>query len=109
NWKSDQFFRRILLMFIVPNILFYSMLQHKEVRFLFQLQPFLLLFAAKTIYHTTWKRNFLIGYLALNIPLTIHFSLIHEVKPLKMLEHVKKIIEKQENPFVFFLASYHVS
>ena len=109
SWRGDWFLSRILLGFIIPNILFYSILQHKEVRFLFQLQPFILLFAAKTICNSYWKRHFLFAYLLLNIPLALHFSMVHEVGSLQMLDYVNNIIKHKENPFVLFLSSCHVS
>ena len=110
NWRTDSFFKQIMLMLFIPNLMLYSLLKHKEVRFIFQLQPFALLFIAKTIYYSfPYKKLFVFFYLTVSIPIAIHFAMFHEIGPLKMLDRVDELTRNQEAPFVLFLTTCHVT
>jgi phosphatidylinositol glycan class B len=96
-WKTDLTFRRILFQLILPVIAVYSMLKHKEVRFLYQLQPFFLMFCACALQKFSCKNRkmFWWCYLLFNIPIAVHFARIHQVGPLNCLQHVESLLKDE--------------
>uniref|UniRef100_A0A7S4MRE3 Mannosyltransferase n=1 Tax=Vannella robusta TaxID=1487602 RepID=A0A7S4MRE3_9EUKA len=103
-----------LLFAILNFILLFSLLGHKEFRFLYPIVPLMMVvsgYGAHCFYsrkrgggQTKWKKLLLVLLMLANVPMLIYFSVGHQVGTTSVLEHIQ-----QDNTVesVYFLVPCH--
>ncbi|XP_037116887.1 GPI mannosyltransferase 3-like [Syngnathus acus] len=103
-------FRRykILLVAIAWTIGAYSLLPHKEFRFIYPVLPFCMIFCGATMARMkAWRRAATAGLLASNLPLALYTGLIHQRGALDVMSHIHALCHNVSQPDVLFAMSCH--
>jgi len=70
----------------------YSLIAHKEVRFLYPLLPLLHVLSAKTFQELSWssqtKNRILAGMILLNLPVAYYASMVHQRGVIDLMQHL---------------------
>nr|XP_055135189.1 GPI mannosyltransferase 3 isoform X4 [Symphalangus syndactylus] len=83
---------RILLVTVLWTLLVYSMLSHKEFRFLYPVLPFCMVFCGYSLTHLkTWKKPALSFLFLSNLFLALYTGLVHQRGTLDVMSHIQKV------------------
>ncbi|XP_051580288.1 GPI mannosyltransferase 3-like [Myxocyprinus asiaticus] len=104
---------RILLITILWTITIYSLLAHKEFRFIYPVLPFCMIFCGLSLAKLqTWRKPAACALLLLNIIPALYTGLIHQRGALDVMNHLQQLcnISESQNapePDVLFLMPCH--
>uniref|UniRef100_A0A3Q2YLC8 Mannosyltransferase n=1 Tax=Hippocampus comes TaxID=109280 RepID=A0A3Q2YLC8_HIPCM len=98
---------RVLLVAITWTIGVYSLLPHKEFRFIYPVLPFCLIFCGKFLLQLMWRRAAACGLLAVNLLIALYTGLIHQRGALDVMSHVRALCHNVSEPDVLFLMPCH--
>ncbi|XP_077569958.1 GPI alpha-1,2-mannosyltransferase 3-like [Stigmatopora nigra] len=99
---------RILFVAIAWTIAIYSLLPHKEFRFIYPVLPFCMIFCAVSLAHMrAWRRAAASVLLASNLLLALYTGLIHQRGVLDIMGHVRVLCHKASEADVLFAMSCH--
>ncbi|KAM3877003.1 GPI mannosyltransferase 3 [Diretmus argenteus] len=104
---------RILLVAIVWTIMVYSLLAHKEFRFIYPVLPFCMVFCGISLANLkTWRRAAAYGLLVTNLVPALYTGLIHQRGTLDVMSHLQTLcdissISNRPQPDVLFLMPCH--
>lgn len=85
---------RILLATVVWTIAVYSLLPHKEFRFIYPVLPFCMIFCGISLAHLKAWRRTAAGFLLLsNLVLALYTGLIHQRGTLDVMSHLQRLCE----------------
>ncbi|XP_077475875.1 GPI alpha-1,2-mannosyltransferase 3-like isoform X2 [Stigmatopora argus] len=99
---------RILFVAIAWTVAIYSLLPHKELRFIYPVLPFCMIFCGVSLAHMrAWRRAAAWGLLASNLLLALYTGLIHQRGVLDVMGHVRVLCHKASEADVLFAMSCH--
>ncbi|XP_033921768.1 GPI mannosyltransferase 3 isoform X2 [Melopsittacus undulatus] len=101
---------RIFLMAVIWTVLVYSMLSHKEFRFIYPVLPFCIFFCGYSLKHLkAWKKSAASFLLLSNLVPALYTGLIHQRGPLDVMSHIQQLCNNsyQSQAFVFFMMPCH--
>ncbi|XP_061521372.1 GPI mannosyltransferase 3-like [Phycodurus eques] len=99
---------RILLVAIAWTIGIYSLLPHKEFRFIYPLLPFCMVFCGVSVANMrVWRRAAACGLLATNLLIALYTGLIHQRGALDVMGHVRALCHNVSEFDVLFLMPCH--
>ncbi|NWI09337.1 PIGB mannosyltransferase, partial [Crypturellus soui] len=101
---------RIFLMAVIWTVLVYSMLSHKEFRFIYPVLPFCMFFCGYSLKQLkTWKKSAAIFLLLTNLLPALYTGLIHQRGSLDVMSHVQQLCNNsyQSQASVFFMMPCH--
>ncbi|XP_020836943.1 GPI alpha-1,2-mannosyltransferase 3 [Phascolarctos cinereus] len=85
---------RILLVAVVWTVLVYSLLSHKEFRFIYPILPFCMVFCGHSLNHLkTWKKPALSFLFLSNVVLALYTGLIHQRGSLDVMTHIQELCD----------------
>nr|XP_021493646.1 GPI mannosyltransferase 3 [Meriones unguiculatus] len=88
----------VKLMFCL-NILYYSMLGHKEFRFIYPVLPFCMVFCGYSLAHLkAWRRAALSFLLSSNALLALYTGLVHQRGTLDVMNHIQRFCSGDPAP-----------
>ncbi|XP_060034208.1 GPI mannosyltransferase 3 [Erinaceus europaeus] len=83
---------RVFLAPVLWTLLVYSMLSHKEFRFIYPVLPFCMVFCGYSLSHLkTWRRPVLCFLFLLNMPLALYTGLVHQRGALDVMTYVQNL------------------
>ncbi|PNI74746.1 PIGB isoform 6 [Pan troglodytes] len=89
---------RILLVTVLWTLLVYSMLSHKEFRFIYPVLPFCMVFCGYSLTHLkTWKKPALSFLFLSNLFLALYTGLVHQRGTLDVMSHIQKVCYNNPN------------
>ena len=89
----------ILLLTVLWTLLVYSMLGHKEFRFIYPVLPFCMVFCGYSLAHLkTWRKAALSFLLLSNVPLAFYTGLVHQRGTLDVMNHIQKVCPRGPDP-----------
>ncbi|XP_012904734.2 GPI mannosyltransferase 3 isoform X3 [Mustela putorius furo] len=89
---------RILLVTVLWTLLVYSMLSHKEFRFIYPVLPFCMVFCGYSLNHLkTWKKPALSFLFLSNMLLALYTGLVHQRGTLDVMTHVQELCYNKPN------------
>uniref|UniRef100_A0A667GP61 Mannosyltransferase n=1 Tax=Lynx canadensis TaxID=61383 RepID=A0A667GP61_LYNCA len=89
---------RILLVTILWTLLVYSMLSHKEFRFIYPVLPFCMVFCGYSLNHLkTWKKPALSFLFLSNMLLAFYTGLVHQRGTLDVMTHIQELCYNNPN------------
>ncbi|XP_029398857.1 GPI mannosyltransferase 3 isoform X3 [Mus pahari] len=101
----------ILLLTVLWTLLVYSMLGHKEFRFIYPVLPFCMVFCGYSLAHLkAWRKAALSFLLLSNVPLAFYTGLVHQRGTLDVMNHIQKVCPRGPDPAlasVFMLMPCH--
>ncbi|XP_061737648.1 GPI mannosyltransferase 3 isoform X1 [Nerophis ophidion] len=105
-------FRRykILLVTISWTIGVYSVLPHKEFRFIYPVLPFCMIFCGLSMAHLkVWRRTAACVLVVTNLLAALYTGLIHQRGALDVMSHLRTLchISEQPQPYILFLMPCH--
>ncbi|XP_031198906.1 GPI mannosyltransferase 3 isoform X2 [Mastomys coucha] len=90
---------RILLLTVLWTLLVYSMLGHKEFRFIYPVLPFCMVFCGYSLAHLkAWRKAALSFLLLSNVPLALYTGLVHQRGALDVMNHIQKVCPRGPDP-----------
>uniref|UniRef100_A0A8C4VA03 Mannosyltransferase n=1 Tax=Falco tinnunculus TaxID=100819 RepID=A0A8C4VA03_FALTI len=101
---------RIFLLAVIWTVLVYSMLSHKEFRFIYPVLPFCMVFCGYSLKHLkSWKKSAASFLLLSNLLPALYTGLIHQRGSLDVMSHVQQLCNNsyQSQAFVFFMMPCH--
>ncbi|XP_029935468.1 GPI alpha-1,2-mannosyltransferase 3 isoform X2 [Myripristis murdjan] len=104
---------RLLLVTIVWTITVYSLLAHKEFRFIYPVLPFCMVFCGISLANLkNWRRAAAYGLLVANLVPALYTGLVHQRGTLDVMSHLQKLcdtnsLSAQPQPDVLFLMPCH--
>ncbi|XP_077419025.1 GPI alpha-1,2-mannosyltransferase 3-like isoform X2 [Vanacampus margaritifer] len=99
---------RILLVAIALFVGVHSLLPHKELRFIYPVLPFCMIFCGATLARMrAWRRAAAAGLLASNLLMALYTGLIHQRGALDIMSHVHALCHDVSQPDVLFAMSCH--
>ncbi|XP_055363363.1 GPI mannosyltransferase 3 isoform X2 [Betta splendens] len=104
---------KVLLAPVVWTIVIYSLLPHKEFRFIYPVLPFCMVFCGISLANLkTWRRPAAILLLAANVAPALYTGLIHQRGALDVMSHLQKLcnvssISTPPQPDTLFLMPCH--
>lgn len=88
----------VKLMFCL-NIFYYSMLGHKEFRFIYPVLPFCMVFCGYSLAHLkAWRKAALSFLLLSNVLLALYTGLVHQRGTLDVMHHIQKVCPRGPDP-----------
>ncbi|KAL0601139.1 GPI mannosyltransferase 3 [Plecturocebus cupreus] len=89
---------QILLVTVLWTLLVYSMLSHKEFRFIYPVLPFCMVFCGYSLTHLkTWKKPALSFLFLSNLFLALYTGLVHQRGTLDVMSHIQKVCYNNPN------------
>ncbi|XP_033045936.1 GPI mannosyltransferase 3 isoform X3 [Trachypithecus francoisi] len=89
---------RILLVTVLWTLIVYSMLSHKEFRFIYPVLPFCMVFCGYSLTHLkTWKKPALSFLFLSNLFLALYTGLVHQRGTLDVMSHIQKVCYNNPN------------
>ncbi|XP_045142382.1 GPI mannosyltransferase 3 isoform X1 [Echinops telfairi] len=89
---------RVLLVTILWTVLVYSMMSHKEFRFIYPVLPFCMVFCGYSLNHLKiWKKPAVSFLLLSNMLLALYIGLVHQRGTLDVMSHVQELCNKSHN------------
>ncbi|XP_050655753.1 GPI mannosyltransferase 3 isoform X1 [Macaca thibetana thibetana] len=89
---------RILFVTVLWTLLVYSMLSHKEFRFIYPVLPFCMVFCGYSLTHLkTWKKPALSFLFLSNLFLALYTGLVHQRGTLDVMSHIQKVCYNNPN------------
>ncbi|KAF5925406.1 hypothetical protein HPG69_001851 [Diceros bicornis minor] len=83
---------RIFLVTVLWTLLVYSMLSHKEFRFIYPVLPFCMVFCGYSLNHLkTWKKPALSFLFLSNMLLALYTGLVHQRGTLDVMTHIQEL------------------
>ncbi|EPQ03932.1 GPI mannosyltransferase 3, partial [Myotis brandtii] len=83
---------RILLVTVLWTLLIYSMLSHKEFRFIYPVLPFCMVFCGYSLNHLKmWKKPALSFLFLSNMLLALYTGLVHQRGTLDVMTHIQEL------------------
>ncbi|KFR15167.1 GPI mannosyltransferase 3, partial [Opisthocomus hoazin] len=101
---------RIFLMAVIWTVVVYSMLSHKEFRFIYPVLPFCMFFCGYSLKHLkAWKKSAASFLLLSNLLPALYTGLIHQRGSLDVMNHIQQLCNTsyQSQAFVFFMMPCH--
>ncbi|XP_076851393.1 GPI alpha-1,2-mannosyltransferase 3 isoform X2 [Brachyhypopomus gauderio] len=104
---------RVLLMSIAWTLLIYSLLAHKEFRFIYPVLPFCMIFCGMSMVKLRrWRRPAAAALLGLNLGAALYTGLVHQRGVLDLMGHLQQLCDarmpqKSPEPAVLFLMPCH--
>ncbi|XP_061612458.1 GPI mannosyltransferase 3-like isoform X2 [Phyllopteryx taeniolatus] len=99
---------RILLVTIAWTIGVYSLLPHKEFRFIYPVLPFCMIFCGASVARMrTWRRAAASFLLASNLLIALYTGLIHQRGALDIMSHIHALCRNASEPDILFAMSCH--
>ncbi|XP_030354301.1 GPI mannosyltransferase 3 isoform X1 [Strigops habroptila] len=107
---------RIFLMAVIWTVLvysvmfYYSMLSHKEFRFIYPVLPFCMVFCGYSLKHLkAWKKSAASFLLLSNLVPALYAGLIHQRGSLDVMSHIQQLCNNsyQSQAYVFFMMPCH--
>lgn len=111
NYKKSS----LLAITIVWSLIIYSLIAHKEFRFILPLLPMLIYIIHETIFQEriseTKKKFFVIVLIISNVLPGFYFSVLHQTGPLKIMTHLRHDLEslKIQDVDILFLTTCHTT
>ncbi|XP_076782410.1 GPI alpha-1,2-mannosyltransferase 3 isoform X2 [Arvicanthis niloticus] len=82
----------ILLLTVLWTLLVYSMLGHKEFRFIYPVLPFCMVFCGYSLaYLKAWRKAVVSFLLLSNVPLALYTGLVHQRGTLDVMNHIQEV------------------
>ncbi|XP_055971372.1 GPI mannosyltransferase 3 [Sorex fumeus] len=95
---------QVLLVPVVWTMLVYSMLSHKEFRFIYAVLPFCMVFCGYSLNHLkTWKKPALTFLFLSNTLLALYTGLIHQRGALDVLTYIQELCHNNPNKSSVFV------
>ncbi|XP_006831691.1 PREDICTED: GPI mannosyltransferase 3 [Chrysochloris asiatica] len=89
---------RILLVTVLWTVLAYSMLSHKEFRFIYPVLPFCMVFCGYSLNHLKiWKKPAASFLFLSNMLLALYTGLVHQRGTLDVMSHIQELCYKSHN------------
>ncbi|EDL84114.1 phosphatidylinositol glycan, class B (predicted), isoform CRA_c [Rattus norvegicus] len=89
----------ILLLAVLWTLLVYSMLGHKEFRFIYPVLPFCMVFCGYSLAHLkAWRKAALSFLLLSNVLLALYTGLVHQRGTLDVMSHIQKVCPRGPDP-----------
>ncbi|XP_008582490.1 PREDICTED: GPI mannosyltransferase 3 [Galeopterus variegatus] len=89
---------QVLLLTVLWTLLIYSMLGHKEFRFIYPVLPFCMVFCGYSLTHLkTWKKPALSFLFLSNVLLALYTGLVHQRGTLDVMSHIQKVCYNSPN------------
>ncbi|GAB1294428.1 GPI mannosyltransferase 3 [Apodemus speciosus] len=89
----------ILLLAVLWTLLVYSMLGHKEFRFIYPVLPFCMVFCGYSLAHLkAWRKAALSFLLLSNVPLALYTGLAHQRGTLDVMNHIQRVCPRGPEP-----------
>ncbi|XP_075821392.1 GPI alpha-1,2-mannosyltransferase 3 isoform X3 [Microtus pennsylvanicus] len=89
----------ILLLTVLWTLLVYSMLGHKEFRFIYPVLPFCMVFCGYSLAHLkAWRKAALSFLLLSNMLLALYTGLVHQRGTLDVMSHIQQICPRGPDP-----------
>ncbi|XP_077988945.1 GPI alpha-1,2-mannosyltransferase 3-like isoform X2 [Glandiceps talaboti] len=112
-WADKKY--RCLIYLMMWTVGVYSLLSHKEFRFLLSILPIAMFFCGQAMYTcsktTTWGSFLILGLLITNLPLALYFGMLHQRGTMDVMPYIQSLCQntKQTNklPSVTFLMPCH--
>nr|XP_061796420.1 GPI mannosyltransferase 3-like [Nerophis lumbriciformis] len=99
---------RILFVAIAWTIAVYSLLPHKEFRFIYPVLPFCMIFCGVSLAHMrAWRQAAAWGLLVSNLILALYTGLVHQRGVLDIMSHVRALCDNTSEADVLFAMSCH--
>lgn len=102
---------QILLMTVLWTLLVYSMLSHKEFRFIYPVLPFCMIFCGYSLSHLkTWKMPALSFLFLSNMLFALYIGLIHQRGTLDVMTYIQELCHNNPNKSsasLFFMMPCH--
>ncbi|KAM9639398.1 GPI mannosyltransferase 3 isoform 1-T1 [Morphnus guianensis] len=101
---------RIFLTAVIWTVLVYSMLSHKEFRFIYPVLPFCMVFCGYSLKHLkAWKKSAASFLLLSNLLPALYTGLIHQRGSLDVMSHIQQLCNSsyQSQAFVFIMMPCH--
>ncbi|KAM9861354.1 GPI mannosyltransferase 3 [Aulostomus maculatus] len=104
---------KILLVAVIWTVGVYSLLPHKEFRFIYPVLPFCMIFCGISVANlTTWRRAAAFSLLASNLTAALYTGLIHQRGTLDVMVHLQTLCDVSSSstspqPDVLFLMPCH--
>ncbi|KAJ7986150.1 hypothetical protein DPEC_G00347800 [Dallia pectoralis] len=104
---------RILLITVGWTVMVYSLLAHKEFRFIYPVLPFCMVFCGIALVNLkTWRRPAACVLLVSNLVLALYTGLLHQRGPLDVMSHLQNLCDHNNSinrtpPAVLFLMPCH--
>ncbi|XP_067999974.1 GPI mannosyltransferase 3 isoform X2 [Melanerpes formicivorus] len=101
---------RIFLMAVIWTVLVYSMLSHKEFRFIYPVMPFCMVFCGYSLKHLkAWKKSAAICLFLSNLLPALYTGLIHQRGSLDVMSHIQQLCNDsyQSQASVFIMMPCH--
>ncbi|KAM4829120.1 GPI mannosyltransferase 3 [Thomomys bottae] len=88
----------ILMVTVLWTLLVYSMLGHKEFRFIYSVLPFCMVFCGHSLAHLkSWKKAALSFLFLSNTLLAFYTGLVHQRGTLDVMSHIQKVCHSSSN------------
>ncbi|XP_069851463.1 GPI mannosyltransferase 3 isoform X1 [Dipodomys merriami] len=88
----------ILMVTVLWTLLVYSMLGHKEFRFIYSVLPFCMVFCGYSLAHLkSWKKAALSFLFLSNTVLAFYTGLVHQRGTLDVMSHIQKVCHSSPN------------
>ncbi|XP_071464385.1 GPI mannosyltransferase 3 isoform X1 [Marmota flaviventris] len=89
---------QILLVTVLWTLIIYSMLGHKEFRFIYPVLPFCMVFCGYSLAHLkAWKKPALSFLFLSNMFLALYTGLVHQRGTLDVMSHIQKVCHNSPN------------
>ncbi|XP_075431855.1 GPI alpha-1,2-mannosyltransferase 3 [Ascaphus truei] len=100
---------RILLGAVIWTVLIYSILSHKEFRFIYPVLPICMVFCGFSVSHLKKWKKLVVGFLIVsNLCPALYTGLIHQRGALDIMSHIQQLCQRAHSlPSVFVLMPCH--
>ncbi|XP_039626202.1 GPI mannosyltransferase 3 [Polypterus senegalus] len=100
---------RILLTAIVCTVIVYSLMAHKEFRFIYPILPFCMLFCGQSLAKLrSWRKPAVYFLLSFNLLPALYTGLVHQRGTLDVMAHIQQLCQKDSvDSYVYFLMPCH--
>lgn len=99
---------RVLLAAVIWTLAVYSLLPHKEFRFIYPVLPFCMVFCGKSLAHLkAWRRPAAVFLLVSNLFPALYTGLVHQRGTLDVMSHIQTLCDVQPQPDILFLMPCH--
>ncbi|KAF6132073.1 phosphatidylinositol glycan anchor biosynthesis class B [Phyllostomus discolor] len=96
-WSAPKRYQ-ILLVTVLWTLLVYSMLSHKEFRFIYPVLPFCMVFCGYSLNHLKmWKKTALSFLFLSNMLLALYTGLVHQRGTLDVMTHIQELCYNNPN------------
>ncbi|XP_062860533.1 GPI mannosyltransferase 3 [Trichomycterus rosablanca] len=99
---------RLLIVSITWTLLVYSLLAHKEFRFIYPVLPFCMIFCGISLVKLrSWRKPAVGALLGLNLLPALYVGLVHQRGVLDVMGHLQPLCDSRDQPHVLFLMPCH--